>query len=71
MKESLYMAKSSQSRRVFDALDSYFKSSLVSIDDMPQDIHLEYFPMVNARAHNIGGGKGNKILNVNLRDTYN
>ena len=27
--------------------------------------------MINARVHKIGGGKSNKILNVNLKTTYN
>lgn len=33
--------------------------------------YFEYYPMVNARVHQIGGGQKNKILNRNLKTTYN
>jgi hypothetical protein len=32
--------------------------------------HLEYHPMVNRRAHKVGGEASNRILNREFRQTY-
>ncbi|MCK6511415.1 hypothetical protein L6R29_15770 [Myxococcota bacterium] len=49
---------------------SYLRSPLVQIDPVERKLyeHLEYRPLVNARAHALG--KGRKILNDRFREQY-
>lgn len=55
-------------------LGTHFSSSLLNLDagnaanGFVQ--HLEYHPMVNRRAHKVGGEGSNRILNREFRQTY-
>jgi len=53
-----------------DACGSYLASDLVTIDPVERRAyeHLEYKPLVNARAHTVGGER--KILNERIRAHY-
>jgi hypothetical protein len=55
-------------------LGTHFSSSLLKIDDKNAATgftrHLEYHPMVNRRAHKVGGEGSNRILNREFRQTY-
>lgn len=47
------------------------KTSLISLNKGASNYrHLDYYPLVNARAHSIGQGKEYWALNVNFRKTY-
>ena len=61
-------------RDLSQRLGTFFNSTLLQIDSENSQQgftrHLEYHPMVNRRAHKIGGDSSNRILNREFRQTY-
>jgi hypothetical protein len=52
-------------------LGNYFESSLITLNDENNKVrHLDYFPLVNARAHSVGKNINAGLLNVQFRATY-
>ena len=50
----------------------FFESSLIRCSPETNNFrHLDYFPMINARAHKLGGDANPGILNRQFRETYN
>lgn len=58
-------------REMSHTIGTHFKSSLLTITPDNATIgfnrHLEYHPMVNRRAHKVGGENSNRILNREFR----
>ena len=51
---------------------TFFESSLIMCHpDISGYRHLDYFPMINARAHKVGDNANSGILNIQFRETYN
>ena len=51
---------------------TFFESSLIQCNpNICGFRHLDYFPMINARAHKLGDNTNSGILNIQFRDTYN
>ena len=72
MRECLLLNKGNAS---FINIGTHFKSSLLEINDANAKtgytMCLEYFPMVNTRAHRIGQDGTHAILNKTFSETYN
>jgi hypothetical protein len=50
---------------------TFFKSSLIECSPESSNLrHLDYFPIVNARAHKLGGNSNSGIMNKQFRQTY-
>lgn len=48
-----------------------FKSNLVEFDDYDQEFRIfDYYPMINARVHQLGGQGGEKVQQWSLNKTY-
>ena len=64
------LASGNVQARLKDEIGPYFRSSLVEIDPEENDIfeHREYWPLVNARAHTLGGTA--TIANEGLKRQY-
>ena len=66
IKESLANNKTFMKR-----VGTFFESSLVQCTKENNDFkHLDYFPLVNSRAHKVGDDINAGILNVQFRETY-
>jgi len=51
---------------------TFFSSSLITCTPQASDFkHLDYFPLVNSRAHKVGDDITAGILNVQFKETYN
>ncbi|CAI2378280.1 unnamed protein product [Moneuplotes crassus] len=51
---------------------TFFESGLIKCSpELSGFKHLDYFPMINSRAHKLGDLTNSAILNVELRNTYN
>ena len=58
--------------RISNIVGFYFESSLIKSSPLQENIrHLDYFPMLNARAHKLGDHSKSGILNYQLKETYN
>ena len=67
--------KLNYSSHQFNVLGTHFTSGLVTINELNAEKGflklLEYHPMVNTRAHNVGKEGTNTILNRTFNETYN
>jgi len=56
---------------MFSALGFYLDSKLVSIRPEDKEIrHFDFFPLINARTHQVGDKIKHWALNKNIRTTY-
>ena len=67
MRESLM-----RNNAILNQAGVFFESDLIKCSPETSNFrHLDYFPMINARAHKLGGDANPGILNRQFRDTYN